>query len=131
MKNSKKIKPFFFMNSGSMTIEISIMFPIFCIVAMSFVFYMHGMALQMGMEAAAREGAREIVRSGDVYSAQAIAQKVLDDFNIDKTTITVRDTTDLYGIIIDRPYEIYIPFVGNEQYKMRRVFFFYPDVLGD
>lgn len=105
---------------GNMTIELSIMFPIFCIIAMAFIFYMHGKVLQIGMGAAAREGAREYSLNHSYEEAQAKAQDTLDYFHIDKTKITYIRQGEKRGIAIERPYTLYIPFGGKQEIKLGR-----------
>ncbi len=114
---------------GTMTIELSIIFPIFCMIAMTFVFFMHGIVLEIGMGVAAREGGREYALNHRPERAVEKTQFVLDEFMIDKTTIHIHNRNGAMGIVVDRPYGIYIPFIGEKKYDLRRMMLFHPETV--
>lgn len=116
---------------GTITIELSILFPIFCMIAMTFVFYIHGIVLEVGMGAAAREGGREYSLNHDRAKAIERTQRVLDEFMIGRTSIHVHNSGEELGIVVDRPYCVYIPFVGEQRYELRRMLLFRADTLED
>lgn len=116
---------------GTITIELSILFSIFCMIAMAFVFYMHGIVLEIGMGAAAREGGREYSLNHDKEKALERTRHVLEEFMIDRATITLHTSGDEMGIVVDRPYRLYVPFIGERKYDMRRMLIFRADTLED
>lgn len=116
---------------GNITIELSIVFPIFCMLALTFVFYMHGIVLQIGMGAAAREGARDYALNHDPERAQARTEDVLSSFRVDEAEIRLFRNGDEMRVVIDRPYGIYLPFIGLRAYELRRTAVFHADTLED
>ncbi len=116
---------------GTITIELSILFPIFCMIAVTFVFYIHGIVLEVGMGAAAREGGREYALNHDRAKAIERTQDVLDEFMISRASIHIHSSGEELGIVVDRPYRFYIPFVGERVYDLRRMILFRADTLED
>lgn len=120
-----------FNRKGTITIELSVIFPIFCVIALSFVFYMHGIVLQIGMGVAAREGGREYSLNHNPEWAVARTQEVLNDFMIDRAIIQTRRAGAEMHVVVDRPYSIYVPFVGEKAYDLRRMYIFHAETQED
>lgn len=121
----------FLSRDGTITIELSILFPVFCMIAMTFVFYMHGIVLEIGMGAAAREGGREYSLNHDREKAVERTRCVLEEFMIDRAAVHIHNSGEELGIVVDRPYRLYIPFVGEKNYELRRMLIFRADTLED
>ncbi len=116
---------------GTITIELSIIFPIFCMIALTFVFFMHGIVLEIGMGAAAREGARDYALNHDPVRAEARTRAVLDSFRVDRATVRLMPRGDEMRVVVDRPYGVYLPFIGEKRYELRRTAVFHADTLED
>lgn len=114
---------------GNITIELSVLFPIFCMIAWTFVFYMHGVALEIGMGTAAREGARTYALNHSAPGAELRTQEVLDDFLVKNATIRSESKGGQMKIVVERPYTVYIPFVGEKKYQLCRTFTFHAETL--
>lgn len=117
--------------SGTITIELSVIFPIFCMIALTFVFFMHGVVLEIGMGAAAREGARDYALNHDPVRAEARTQAVLNSFRVDRATVRLMTGGDEMRVVVDRPYGVYLPFIGEKRFELRRTAVFHADTLED
>lgn len=114
---------------GHIVVELAFVFPILAMIAFTFVMYMHGVAIQIGMGVAAREGARSYATQHYDVQAEELAKEHLATYGVKGASAEIVRIGNDQGMKVTKDYQIFIPLLGPRTYHMARTIVFYPEPL--
>lgn len=118
-------------NRGHIVVELAVIFPLIAMIAFAFIMYMHGIALQVGMGVAAREGARDYARTHYDVSAIERTENTLKTYGVDEYNVEIIRDGRYMGVSVKKDYKVFVPLLGNQTFHLNRSYVFYPNSLAE
>lgn len=104
---------------GASAVETAIIFPLFLMLVFGLMWFGIGVAAQIGVTRAARDGARHLAITGDVAAAEQAALDAAGTIDPDRATFTSTPCpesaaeTDTASLAVSYPFEYTIPMFGT------------------